>query len=142
MTAEYLEKAKAFLEKGYTCAIVGSGMELSSKRRGVAPLLEWVNEGRKLFGGVAADKVVGKAAAFLYVLLSVRAVYAQVISLAAEKVFQEFGITCIYDKRVDRIMNRDKTGFCPMERAVWETDDPTEAYAEIQKKYTQLQQGE
>ena len=48
--------------------------------------------------------------------------------LARHSVFAEIGCT------VPRIRNRAGTGFCPMETAVWDIDDPAEAFALLQQK--------
>ena len=37
-------------------------------RRGILPLMQWLSDGEFLRGAVVADKVIGKAAAFLLVL--------------------------------------------------------------------------
>ena len=127
-------KALSFLEDGYTCALVREDKILSSKERGVKPLLEWLAAKMDCTNTVAADKVVGKAAAYLYVLLNVREVHANVISVAAEEVFQRFQIPYFYGERVAAIRNRANTGFCPMEQAVWNVDAPQEAYALLCEK--------
>ena len=109
---------------GYTCFLIKDTELYSSYHRGVKPLLDWLDTGVDLTDAVAADKVIGKAAAYLYVLLDVSYVYAGVISKPALGVFEKYGIVCHYDQMVDAIENRTKTGFCPMERAVWDIDEP------------------
>lgn len=108
----------------FTCVIAKDDEILTSKARGVKPLLDWLDAGTDLEGAFAADKVIGKAAAFLYVLLGVSYVYAGVISKPALGVFEQYGIECGYDTLVDAIENRTKTGFCPMETAVWNINEP------------------
>ena len=77
--------AKELLEKeNFTCVLWYGEHLYTSRERGVKPLLEWLDQGLDLSSFSAADKVVGKAAAFLYVLLGVSRVYASVISEAAE----------------------------------------------------------
>jgi len=132
------KKALALLDAGRTCAIIAQGKLLQSTRRGVAPLVEWVQAEENCRGGFAADKVVGKAAAYLYVLLKVQSVYARVMSEAAEDVFVRFGIAYEYESKVPAIRNRDGTGFCPMEQAVWNTDEPETAYERIIKRMEEL----
>ena len=109
---------------GYTCYIIKDDQIYTSYHRGVKPLLDWLDAGVDLSGAVAADKVIGKAAAFLYVLLGVSYVYAGVISKPALGVFEKYGITCEYGTLVDAIENRTKDGFCPMETAVWNVEEP------------------
>ena len=134
------EKLLGLLEEGYTCALAKGEKILTSTQRGVAPLLDWLQGGEDCQGGVAADKVVGKAAAYLYVLLGVASVHAKTISRAAEKVFQRFNLPYTYKERVEAIRNRTGDGFCPMERAVWEIEDPQEAYQAILQTRKLLQE--
>lgn len=123
-----IDKAKEILIKNnYTCVVISNDNIYTSRDRGVKPLLDWYGS-IDLQGAFVADKVVGKAAAFLYVLLDVKEVYAGVISESAYKVLLDYNINVIFDEKVDAIQNRDKTGFCPMETAVWNIDNPTNAY--------------
>ena len=87
-----------------------------------------------LKGFSAADKVVGKAAAILYVLLKVEAVYAPVMSEGAISVLAENGISAFYDKKVSRIINRTGDGLCPMEQAVSDVTDPEEGLKKIRER--------
>ncbi|MBR3786325.1 MAG: DUF1893 domain-containing protein [Firmicutes bacterium] len=114
----------ALREGGYTCYIIKGHEIYTSHHRGVKPLLDWLDAGTDLRGGIAADKVIGKAAAFLYVLLGVSYVYAGVISKPALGVFEKYDILCEYEILVDAIQNRTKDGFCPMERTVWNIETP------------------
>ncbi len=79
----------------------------------------------------AADRVVGKAAAFLYVLLGVTAVYAEVLSEPALKVLRGHGMAVEAQCVVGRIVNRKGDGLCPMESAVMEIEDAAAAYKAI-----------
>ena len=60
---------------------------LTSTERGVKPLLQWLDGENRVKGFSAVDKVVGRAAAFLYVLLEVKEVYAGVMSEGAAHYF-------------------------------------------------------
>jgi hypothetical protein len=131
---EKLQSAKKLLKEcGYTCVFITDGIWTTSER-GVKPLLTLLESEKKVAGGVAADKVVGKAAAFLYVLLKVSAIYACVISEPALEVLQGAGIKVETDKIVPFIRNRTDTGNCPMETLVWSITDAYQAYEEIKKK--------
>ncbi len=134
-----LDRAKELLrETGVTLALVKGGRSFVSDRRGVQPLLELVQSGENVRGASAADRVVGKAAALLYVLLGVGAVYAEIISASAEEVLRGHGIAVEAQMRVERIQNRTKDGFCPMETAVLFIDDPHEAYLAVKAKSEEL----
>lgn len=129
-----LERAKARLTGDTTCALCKENRLYETQKRGVAPLLEWIENGVDLQGFSAADKVVGKAAAFLYVIMGVKSVYANVISEPALKTLQRFHVQTEYAQIVPSIRNRTNTGFCPMETAVWEIDEPTVAYNILKEK--------
>ncbi len=123
-----LLKAREMLKNGgYTCVITNGDNFYTSAERGVKPLLSWYDSKLDVKGYVAADKVVGKAAAFIYVLLGVSCVYADVMSKGAAEVFEEYGIDYLYTTLTDAIINRTNTGFCPMEQAVRDITVPTDA---------------
>jgi hypothetical protein len=53
-------------------------------------------------------------------------------------VFEAEGIEVEYEVRVDRILNRTATGFCPMESAVLKIQTPVEALEAIRKTLNAL----
>ena len=106
-----LEQAKQILSQGgYTCVLVRDETVLTATQRGVKPLMDWLDAGTDTQGFYAADKVVGKAAAWLYVLLGVKAVHAGILSEPAAAVLKENGIAVICDTAVASIRNRTNTG--------------------------------
>ena len=137
-----LNTARLLLERdALTCALVlGSRVHIST-HRGVRPLLDCLDSSVDFRGYSAADKVVGKATAFLYVLLGVRAVYARTVSRSAAAVLAQYGIALEYGTMVEAIANRDRTGFCPMESAVRNIDDPREAHQAVLDTLKRLQGG-
>ncbi len=129
----------ALLTGNYTCVICGEQMMETSTERGVKPLVRWLEQQRDFSGCGAADKVVGKATAFLYVLLRVEAVYAAVISQAALQTLTAHGVTVTYRQLVDHIINRKGDGICPFEQAVLLITSPTEAYRTIRHQMDKMQ---
>ena len=137
-----LLKAREILLSGdYTCVVCRKDAVYTTTRRGVAPLLGWLDDGTDLSGFSAADRVVGRGAAFLYCLLKVKAVYARVMSHPAAEVLKAYGIEAYADTYVEGIINRSGTGPCPFEAAVMDIDNAQEALAAIRSKRTQLQKG-
>ncbi len=133
------ELARSTLQSGgYTCVLACGERLVTSTQRGVKPLVLFLECGENFAGFSAADRVVGKATAFLYVLLGVQAVYAQVISRAALQVLTDFGIAVTYDSLAEHIINRQGTGICPFEAAVLPIQTPSEAYSAIRKKMQEL----
>ena len=127
-TVEPLGEAKEILIKnGYTCVLYSDGKAYHSKLRGVKPLIEFLESGRSFAGFYAADKTVGVGAAHLYVLLGVKAVWANVMSRAALTVLKDNGIEAYCEKEVPFIINRAGTGVCPIESALGSVKSSSEA---------------
>ena len=134
-----LQNAKTLLtEGGHTCVLCKGDKVYTTTERGVKPLVRWLTEGTDLKNFSAADKVVGKATAYLYCLLGVKAVHSLVMSGAAAQVLEENGISATQDKLVENIINRQGTGICPFEEAVWQIRDPQEALVSIRNKMAQM----
>ena len=134
-----LQKARDLLETGeYTCVLRLNDAVYTATERGVKPLLSWLDSGLDLQGFSAADRVVGRATAFLYCLLGVKEVYARVMSCPAAEVLKANGIAAEAGQLVDGIINRRGTGPCPFEAAVMDIHDPQEALAAIRKKMEQM----
>ena len=135
-----LEKAKMYLQtENCTCVLYRGEEVYYSYHRGVRPLLDFLDRGKDFTGFSAADKVVGRATAFLYCLLGVREVFAQVLSDAAVEVFTRQGIAFFCETRVSAISNRESTGPCPMEHATKNISDPHRALDAIRATLKKLQ---
>lgn len=128
-----LEKAKNNLGE-HKISIVSSTLSLTSDLRGVMPIIDFINKGYNLSGASVADLVVGKAAAMLFIKAGIKDVDTIIISKPALKVLEEHHITVKYEKLVDNIINRDKTGLCPFESLVLDVDDVSIAYKLIVEK--------
>ncbi len=135
-----LNRARRMLKTGeYTCVLCRGEETHTSTARGVKPLVEWYAGERTFSGFSAADKVVGRGAAFLYVLLGIHLLYADVISKSALDVLQMHGIQTQYKALVPNIINRKGDGICPFEAAVADITDPDHAYRAIREKMEALQ---
>ena len=85
--------------------------------------------GARLGGAAVADRVAGKAIALLCVYVGISEVYAEVMSRKAKAVFEENGIRHEWNALVDNILDLDKSGVCPFEKAAAGMSDPEAAYA-------------
>ena len=132
-------EARNILSTGnFTCVLRKNDIVFTATERGVKPLVRWLAEGIDVRGFSAADKVVGRATAYLYVLLGVKEVWAAVMSEAAAEVLHRHGIAASQDKLVKNIINRVGTGICPFEEAVLNIQTPEEALAAIRAKMVQM----
>ena len=133
-----LYRARELLLQGhYTCVLCHADSLRTDIRRGVMPLVSFLQEGTWT-GYSAADKVVGKATAFLYVLMDIRAVYAPVMSSAAIRILRDHHIDCCFETEVEAVFNRSRTGLCPMESAVRDIGDPQRALTAITQTLQQM----
>ncbi len=119
-----------------TCVLARPGKELEiSREKGIRPLLLWLRaDEAHLQGAVIADRIIGRAAAFLSVYGGARAVYGEVMSAGAVPILEGAGIVYSYKTITEKIVNRRGDGPCPMEQAVSEARDPAQAAAILQAK--------
>ena len=129
------------LKNGYTLVLSNGENIITSRDRGVKPLLKLLETEGQCSLYSAADKVVGAAAAYLYVLLDVKEIYASVLSENAEAVLIKNGITFFADNTVPYIINRKGDGMCPMENAVQNAVSPEDALVKIRNQLEKLKNG-
>ena len=117
---------------GYTLVICSGGHVHISEEGGLDSLLE-ISDSTQWEEAVAADKVVGKAAALLFAKLKVSAVYAEVLSKSGARVLESNDIAYRYNKCVGSLLNSEGTDYCPYEKAVKDIADPDEAVIILKK---------
>lgn len=100
---------------------------------GVEPILIYL-EDKDFKGTQVFDRVVGRAAAFLYVYGDADYVYANTISKQAIEIFKKNNIKYEAKNIVDEIQNKDKTDLCPFEKLTKNVENPAQAYGLIYKK--------
>lgn len=135
------QHAKDYLQDPVTCVLKKGDSVLSSEKTGIAPILQWIGDGMDLNGYEAADKIVGKAAAMLFVKAGVKEVYGEVMSEPARLFLKSRGIPYSYSTLTDRIINRAGNDMCPMEKTVLHIDDVEEAYAALKETLKRLRAG-
>lgn len=113
-----IEIAKKYLiEENLTMAIVKNRrVILKSTERGIKPLFMAIMDKKDAIkGGSLADKVIGKAAAMLCAKGGIYQIYTRTISQGAVDILEAKSISYNYDNKVDYILNRTKSGLCPVE---------------------------
>lgn len=131
-----IEKAVAFLVVDATCVLYRAEEDVQiSHEKGIRPLVLWLAEDENALRGVViADRIVGRAAAFLAVYGGAQAVYGEVMSEGAVSVLKNAGVAYRYKTLTDKIINRRGDGPCPMEQAVADITDPAQAAAVLRAK--------
>lgn len=137
MTSADLIAAKDNLA-GHTLCLSKDGVLILDDKRGITPLLELIASGKDVSGYSAADKVVGKAAAALFIKCGVKQLYAAVLSKGGEKLLESHGVEYVYDTLTDAIINRAGTDACPMEKAVRDIEEIEDMYVAILREHARI----
>lgn len=132
-----LEKAISLLP-GHSLVLVKDEETLFSDLKGVAPMMSFLEKGADLKWFSAADLVIGKAAASLFVKAGIKDVYGQTMSEKAAAYLKEKGVTYSYGLLVPDILNAKRAGLCPMEDSVKDIDDPDEAHEALKQRIALL----
>ncbi len=135
MTDLEIAKARLYVHKLCLCK---NGKVITSDARGIAPMMDLIADGKDLNGYSAADVVVGKAVAMLFVKCGVRAVYAKTLSDSAKDFLVNHGVALEYDTLTPKIINRAGTDICPMEKTVLDCSDVEEAYGLLKIKLASM----
>lgn len=137
-----LELAKRDLEQFHANVVIVHPKRVTIDRAegGILPLLrcrdvDLQTQRLNFEGASVADRIVGKAAAMLYLLLCPAEVYGAVMTKTARDLLAAHGIHAEWGTLTEHIINRKGTDLCPMEKAVAEIDDPLAAEAAIRKAY-------
>ncbi len=133
------EAKKILLDNDFTCVATDGDNICISNDRGIKRLVYWY-EHKSIDGYMVADKVVGRGAAFVYVLIGVRCIWAKIISDAAIEIFNMYNINFFYDKRVENISNRNNTDICPIEASLADVYDLKAAMDIIRRKLKDMDQ--
>lgn len=123
---------------GHTICLCKDGKCLYSDERGIAPMMGFLARGVDLTGYSVADKVVGRATAFLFVKCGIQAVFAGTISESGKAVLEEYGIAVSYTVFAKKIINRAGTDICPMEKATANAHTAEEAYLILKEKMREM----
>jgi hypothetical protein len=126
-----LEMAKhALYSRELTLAIVKNGeVMFETRAHRISGFLDAIEQfGDKLEGTSLADRVAGKAVALLCVYAKIKEVYAEILSRKAKVVLEENRISCEWKEQVDTVLDLNKSGACPFEKAADGISDPKDAY--------------
>lgn len=125
---------------GYTLAVLKEDkVVFHSQERGLKPFYQLYREQPEtLKGGVVADKVTGRAAAMLAVVSGVKEVYSDLISEKALQVLEDGGVKARYGGKAPYIVNRTKTGMCPMETLVLDAVLPEEGVKRLDEFFDNM----
>ena len=108
--------------------------------RGIGPALSAFHTKKELLrDSCVYDTIVGKAAAAIFVLAEVKAVYGETMSESAMELLRQNHIIFEYKTMAKQIINRRGDGLCPFEQAVLSCRTAEQCLPVIQKTMEKLQ---
>jgi len=118
-TVEGFQMLDMLNEQGLSLLVYNNGELTTHANRGVQDLLQLISDQpQRLNGAVAADKIIGKAAAAIMTAGGVREVHTNIICTPAKELFEKNGILVFANEEVPMILNRDKSSMCPIDTRI------------------------
>jgi len=115
-TIEGFQMLDMLNEQGLSLLVYNHGELTTHSNRGVQDLLQLISDQpERLQGAVVADKIIGKAAAALMATGGAKEVHTNIICTAAKELFEKQGILVFATEEVPMILNRDRSGMCPID---------------------------
>ncbi len=133
MTKEIEQAIQILREHHTSVVIINNGKIYESEKRGILPLLDFLENPEIMKGASAADKVIGRAAAFLMIKGGIADLHAILTTDGAIELMKKAGVSFTYDKKVPYIKNRTETDMCPMEKCVLDVTDAEMAFMKLTK---------
>ncbi len=106
-------------QQGLSLLVFNHDSLTTHANRGVQDLLLLLSDQpERLKGAVAADKIIGKAAAAIMATGGVKEVHTNIISTPAKKLLEGQGIMVFATEEVPMILNRDRSSMCPIDTQI------------------------
>lgn len=130
-----LERARSRLKERDLSLVVVKNERLlfETESHGIKGFLEAVDLlDKELIGSSIADRIVGRAVAFLCAYSRVSAVFAVTMSREGARVLEDGKIYYQFEKCVPNILNQKRSDICPFEKLAITFTSPEEAYKKLQ----------
>lgn len=105
--------------------------------RGLQPLFDALAD-NGVKDAYVYDKVTGRASSLLLAYGGAKELHTGLLSQEAIPILEKYNIKYTAQKTVPYILNRSKTGSCPMETVARHLDDAQSAYPHIEQGFQQL----
>jgi len=130
-----LAKQRLYQKNNSLVITKGGRVLFETQAHGISGLLDAIKElGSSMRGSSVADRIVGRAAALLFVYSGVTAVFAVTASGGGIKVLKDHNISHEFETQVPRILNSEKVDVCPFEKLAAKFSDPKKAYEELRAR--------
>lgn len=117
----------------YSCVIKADNRIIATyTSMGVKPLMDFYKANGEAYKNLTViDRIMGKGAVMLAVLVGASRVTTPIMSQSAYDFAKRKGLEVQVDKVVPMIINRQGTGRCPIEKAVLDIEDIDQGYKAI-----------
>ena len=133
-----VQKRVAELAPHHALVIAGAdGTIRTYDGRGLRPLFNALEE-NGVKDAYVYDKVTGRASSLLLAYGGAKELHTGMLSQEAIPILEKYHIKYTADKTVPYILNRSKTGSCPMENVARSLDDAQTAYPQIKQGFENL----
>ena len=113
-----------FSKDDYSFVIAGEGKIITNKEKGLKSVIDLIESGEDFSEYSLCDKITGRAAAFLYVLLGIEAVHAKKMAKLAVQILDRAEIEYSYDEMIE---------IDPVELSVLRSGSAIQAIEDIKK---------
>jgi len=119
--------------QGLSLLVFNDGELSTHANRGIQDLLSLISEQpERLNGAVVADKIIGRSAAAIMIAGGAKQVHTNLICTPARELFEANGVRIFATEEVAMILNRDRSGMCPMDTRIRDAESVEECVEILQ----------
>ena len=120
-------------QQGLSLLVYNHDSLTTHANRGIQDLIQLISEQpERLNGAVVADKIIGKSAAAIMIVGGAKQVHTNLICTPARELFEANSVRIFAAEEVPMILNRDRSGMCPMDTRIQEVESIEECVEILQ----------
>lgn len=120
-----------FSKDDYSFVIAGEDKIITNKEHGLKPIIDLIETGEDFSEYAICDKITGRAAAFLYVLLGIEKVHAAKMAKLAIQILDRAEIEYSYDEMIETVLDSQMNEIDPVELSVLRSGSAVQAINDI-----------
>ncbi len=130
-----LEKAKEiFYSEDYSFVLVKNEDIISSSQKGIRQIVELIESKKDFTDYSMCDRITGRAAAFLYVIMGVKAVHSVKMTKLATNILDRAEIKFSADEYIEKVLDSELKNTDRFENAVIHSGSAITALEDIKKE--------
>lgn len=130
-----LEKAKEiFYSEDYSFVLVKNEDIISSSQKGIMQIVELIESGKDFTDYSMCDRITGRAVAFLYVIMGLKAVHSVKMTKLATNILDRAEIKFSADEYIEKVLDSELKNTDRFENAVIHSGSAITALEDIKKE--------